>query len=210
MRRLPIALLFAAVAALLVLWMLSVALRLPAAERVVARERAADVVTVRIEPALPEPIQRPPPLPQPKPAPRQTERRAAPESSRQYSDQATEPVPTPSRPRRSWADALDAAVLKSAAAPTGTSHDFDGRPLGAPADSSRYAPGPVGDAPIWESVTTDQLGRKILRSGDCYRVLEDDNVMRLDIFETFTRYLVFCENREEKSVFTMPEDFRER
>ena len=99
---------------------------------------------------------------------------------------------------------------ESAAPPTGASYRFDGRPAGAPADSSRYAPGPVGDAPIWESVTTDQLGRKILRSGDCYRVLEDDNVMRLDIFETFTRYLVFCENRDEKSVFTMPEDLRER
>ena len=210
MRRLPIALLLATVAALLVLWMLSLALRLPAAERVVARERAADVVTVRIEPALPKPIQQPPPLPQPKPAPQQTEPRAAPESSRQNSDQATKPVPTPSRPRRSWTDALDAAVLESAAAPTGASHGFDGRPTGAPSDLSRYAPGPIGDAPIWESVTTDQLGRKILRSGDCYRVLEDDNVMRLDIFETFTRYLVFCENREEKSVFTMPEDFRER
>jgi hypothetical protein len=46
--------------------------------------------------------------------------------------------------------------------------------------------------PIWENVETDQLGRKILVSGDCYRVIDDPSGVNNEIFRTFQQYLVYC------------------
>lgn len=50
------------------------------------------------------------------------------------------------------------------------------------------------DKPIWESVETDQLGRKILVHGDCHRVIDDPNVGSNEIFRTFGQYIVSCSN----------------
>lgn len=48
--------------------------------------------------------------------------------------------------------------------------------------------------PIWENVETDQLGRKILVSGDCYRVIDDPSAANYEIFRTFQQYIVYCSN----------------
>jgi hypothetical protein len=46
--------------------------------------------------------------------------------------------------------------------------------------------------PIWENAEIDQLGRTVLRDGDCSRVVDDPNVLRQYQFETFDQYLVTC------------------
>lgn len=46
--------------------------------------------------------------------------------------------------------------------------------------------------PIWENVETDQLGRKILVSGDCHRVVDDPSAVNNEIFRTFQQYIVYC------------------
>lgn len=46
--------------------------------------------------------------------------------------------------------------------------------------------------PIWENVEKDSLGRTILVSGDCHRVIDDPNVGSRDKFLTFDRFIVFC------------------
>lgn len=51
--------------------------------------------------------------------------------------------------------------------------------------------------PIWENVENDIYGRRLLRHGDCFRVIDDMNVGNRYAFETFQQYLVFCEWRGE-------------
>ena len=46
--------------------------------------------------------------------------------------------------------------------------------------------------PIWENVEIDQLGRKILVSGNCHRVLDDPSAANNDIFRTFQQHIVYC------------------
>ena len=46
--------------------------------------------------------------------------------------------------------------------------------------------------PIWENVEIDHIGRKVLVSGDCYRVLEDWRATYQDIQREFGQYLVHC------------------
>ena len=46
--------------------------------------------------------------------------------------------------------------------------------------------------PVWENVEKDTLGRTVLWSGDCYRVLDDPNVGRREAFETFGQYTISC------------------
>lgn len=46
--------------------------------------------------------------------------------------------------------------------------------------------------PIWENVEKDALGRPVLWSGDCYRVLDDPNAGSRDAFETFGQYIATC------------------
>ena len=45
---------------------------------------------------------------------------------------------------------------------------------------------------IWDNVEKDYLGRTILVSGDCYRVIDDPSAVYRDIFENFTQYMTFC------------------
>ena len=52
--------------------------------------------------------------------------------------------------------------------------------------------------PIWENVEKDTLGRTLLVSGDCYRVIDDPNVGSRDKFLTFDQFLVFCSNFSRK------------
>jgi hypothetical protein len=58
----------------------------------------------------------------------------------------------------------------------------------------RFAPvADFGPKPIWENVETDQMGRTILRFGDCYRVLEDWRVTNRWAQENFGQYIVYCD-----------------
>ncbi|MGB5629279.1 MAG: hypothetical protein WBM45_11550 [Woeseiaceae bacterium] len=60
--------------------------------------------------------------------------------------------------------------------------------------AEQFAPGeaPV-EQPIWEHVERDTMGRALLRSGDCYRVIDDPNVGSRDAFLTFGQFMVFCD-----------------
>ncbi len=52
--------------------------------------------------------------------------------------------------------------------------------------------------PIWENVEKDTLGRTILVSGGCHRVIDDPNVGSLEKFLTFDQFLVFCSKSNRK------------
>jgi len=45
---------------------------------------------------------------------------------------------------------------------------------------------------IWDNVETDQLGRKILWSGDCYRIIDDPSPANYDIWREFQQYFIYC------------------
>ena len=47
---------------------------------------------------------------------------------------------------------------------------------------------------IWDNVEKDQMGRTILRAGDCFRVLDDPSVANQWLQENFTQYMIFCSN----------------
>lgn len=49
-----------------------------------------------------------------------------------------------------------------------------------------------GPKPIWENAEIDQLGRTVLRSGDCYKVLSDPNVGSQAQHEVFGQYMAIC------------------
>lgn len=60
--------------------------------------------------------------------------------------------------------------------------------------AEQFAPSqaPV-ERPIWENVEKDTMGRTLLRSGNCYMVLDDPNVGRRETFLTFGQYIVTCD-----------------
>lgn len=78
--------------------------------------------------------------------------------------------------------------------------------------AGRYQPpSHPGRRPIWENVEKDQLGRTVLRSGDCYKVIEDPNVGSQYAFRTFGQHMVICtwQKRLPKNLPWVAE-FRER
>ena len=67
------------------------------------------------------------------------------------------------------------------------------------AAASRYRPSRAPEKkPIWENVEVDALGRKLLRSGNCYRVLDNPTVTNRWYVENFEQYMVFCGGSEEE------------
>jgi hypothetical protein len=50
-----------------------------------------------------------------------------------------------------------------------------------------------GQEHIWDNVEKDQLGRTILRDGNCFHVLSDPSAVNREVFETFDQYTVYCE-----------------
>ncbi|MDH5619261.1 MAG: hypothetical protein OEZ11_11530 [Gammaproteobacteria bacterium] len=54
------------------------------------------------------------------------------------------------------------------------------------------------ERPVWENVERDTLGRTLLRSGDCYRVVDDPNVGSREAFETFGQFIVSCGRPSDK------------
>lgn len=64
--------------------------------------------------------------------------------------------------------------------------------------AAQFAPSKaVYQKPIWENVEKDTLGRSILWSGDCYRVIDDPNAGSREAFQTFGQYIVMCMNRKD-------------
>lgn len=59
--------------------------------------------------------------------------------------------------------------------------------------AGRYQPGVhEKPKPIWENVERDTLGRTVLRSGDCFKVLDDPNVGSREAFEVFGQFMAKC------------------
>ena len=46
---------------------------------------------------------------------------------------------------------------------------------------------------IWDSVEKDQLGRTILRDGNCWRVLDDPSAVNQWAYENFDQFIVYCD-----------------
>lgn len=60
--------------------------------------------------------------------------------------------------------------------------------------AGRYQPPTVEPPkPVWENVERDSLGRSILRSGDCWRVIDDPNVASQEAFREFGQFIVMCD-----------------
>lgn len=100
----------------------------------------------------------------------------------------SEPVPT-----NDWDAVSEAAIsdyVDGLEAPPSPNPVLDAKRR---AFGDRYQP-PTREAPrpIWENAEPDQLGRTVLRSGDCYRVIADPNVGSQDKFHTFDKYMVMC------------------
>ena len=51
--------------------------------------------------------------------------------------------------------------------------------------------------PIWENVETDQMGRTVLRNGDCYRVLDDWRATYQDIQRDLGQYIMYCDAADD-------------
>jgi len=59
--------------------------------------------------------------------------------------------------------------------------------------AGRYQPGThEKPKPIWENVELDTLGRTVLRSGNCFKILDDPNVGSRENFEKFGQYMLQC------------------
>ena len=59
--------------------------------------------------------------------------------------------------------------------------------------AERYQPRTqAAPQPIWENIEKDTLGRSVLRSGDCFKVLDDPNVGSREAFEAFGQFMVHC------------------
>ena len=57
----------------------------------------------------------------------------------------------------------------------------------------RYNPPTIErPGPIWENVEQDQLGRTVLRDGDCWKVIDDPNVGSQYQFQEFGQYMTMC------------------
>lgn len=52
--------------------------------------------------------------------------------------------------------------------------------------------------PIWENVEKDQLGRTVLRSGNCSKVIDDPNVGSQYKFQQFDQYMITCTFQKRK------------
>jgi len=97
------------------------------------------------------------------------------------------------RPSRDWhADISDSvsATLDNVPRQYSVNPVFDEKRRQA---REKFAPSRAPrEVPIWENVEKDTLGRTVLWSGDCYRILDDPNVGSREAFETFGQFMVSC------------------
>lgn len=115
-------------------------------------------------------------------------------------------------PQTDWRSQI-ADVVKAAVAEQGRGFSvnpaFDEKRRQA---AARYAPSRAPQKkPIWENVEVDQLGRKILVSGDCHRVLDDPSAVNNEIFRTYQQYIVYC-TKQKSAPAELPwtEEIRDR
>lgn len=105
----------------------------------------------------------------------------------------TQEEPQEPAPQRDWYSQMDeivAATVASQQKVPAVNPAFDQRRRQA---AVKFAPSKAPrKKPIWENVETDQLGRKILVSGDCYRVIDDPSAVNYEIFCTFQQYIIYC------------------
>jgi hypothetical protein len=111
----------------------------------------------------------------------------APQSSDETQTEEVPAAPT------DWLDLIETAAKEGPslhAPPPSMTPAFDALRRAA---VKRYAPSRAPQKKdIWDNVETDSLGRKILVSGECYRVIDDPNVGSMEAFQTFHQFLAFC------------------
>lgn len=163
-------------------------LRLPVAEQSLPLTE----LVVRILITEAEEIVTPPPAEESIPEP-------VPEAPGTDADAVAEPVPEDARPAVDWfAQIPEAARASIDQLPREYSLNpgMDERRRRA---AAQFAPSraPV-KRPVWENVEKDTMGRTLLRSGDCLRVIDDPNVGSRDAFLTFGQFMTTCERRSEQ------------
>ena len=157
-----------------------------------------DVILDR--PAAPEQIEAPPdpvPLPMDEPATMpETELPMAPVETGNAAvepDRAADPAPRPD-----WQSLAAIAVqnfVESDRDASVMNRAFEEKRRAA---ATRFRPSqaPV-KKPIWENVEVDALGRTLLRSGDCYKVLDNPTVTNRWYARTFEQFMMFCGGSEK-------------
>ena len=121
--------------------------------------------------------------------------------SQEQADQAAEPAPTvgrdvleENREAVDWDAARDRAVQEYVDSQL-ESYGYVNPELAEKRRSlsERYQPRmrPL-PKPIWENVEIDTLGRKVLRDGNCFKVLDDPNVGSREAFELFGQFMAVC------------------
>ena len=114
------------------------------------------------------------------------------EQNAAQSSNNTQPDEAPAVPT-DWLDLIETAAKDGPslhAPPPSMTPAFDALRREA---ATRYAPSRAPQkTEIWDNVETDALGRKILVSGDCHKVIDDPNVGSMEAFQTFHQFLVFC------------------
>ena len=58
---------------------------------------------------------------------------------------------------------------------------------------------------IWDNVEKDYLGRTIWRKGGCYKILDNPSAVYRDVFETFERYMTYCDGSNEEYLIEFDE-----
>lgn len=104
-----------------------------------------------------------------------------------------EPAPAKPGPAPDWYALLpDAAeaVLDAAGNTVAVNPGFEARRRQA-AGQFRPSMAPR-ERPVWEQVEKDNMGRTLLVSDDCYRVIDDPGVGNRDAFLTFGQYMTSC------------------
>ena len=103
-------------------------------------------------------------------------------------------------PRQSidWQEAIKSAARDAVAVMNQDDSMHPARAEAKRLSGIKFAPSraPV-KKPIWENVEIDHIGRKVLRDGNCYRVLEDWRATYQDIQREFGQYIRYCDAYEE-------------
>ena len=58
---------------------------------------------------------------------------------------------------------------------------------------------------IWDNVEKDYLGRTIWRNGGCYKILDNPSAVYRWVFETFERYMTYCDGSNEEYLIEFDE-----
>jgi len=117
--------------------------------------------------------------------------------------------PTPQRDWRAQIDEVAKAIVAEQQRAFSVNPAFDEKRRQA---AVKFAPSRAPrKKPIWENVQTDQLGRKILVSGNCHRVIDDPSAVNYEIFRTFQQYIVYCTKQKvEPKELPWAEEIRNR